>query len=255
MQIFNKLFLLSIILFNMSLFAQDGNPEDLLKKANTYYANLSYNEALENYSTVLHKGLVNAELYYNLGNTYYRLGNIGHAILNYEKALKLDPSDEDIKYNLKIANAHTADKIEQLPKLFFIEWWDSIVMSLTIGQWGAFLIMVYILFISLIAVYYYYRNSNLQKPLFFIGLSNVIILIFITMFFINRISYETKNEYGILLESSANVKVSPDYNGNDAFIIHEGIKFIIEDKVNNWSKIKLNDGKVGWLNNNAFKTI
>jgi SH3-like domain-containing protein len=66
---------------------------------------------------------------------------------------------------------------------------------------------------------------------------------------------ETSNEFGILIETSANVKVSPDYDSNDAFIIHEGIKFKIEDKVENWTKIKLKDGKVGWLNNNNYKSI
>ena len=50
-------------------------------------------------------------------------------------------------------------------------------------------------------------------------------------------------------------KISPDAQSNDAFVIHEGIKFEIEDKVGAWAKIKLPDGKVGWLPDTSFEEI
>ncbi len=257
MKTFNKIiFVLTILLFSgINLFAADENMLLIMKKANKQYQEQNYEEALLNYNKILHTGLESSELYYNLGNTYYRIGKLGYAILNYEKALKFSPGDEDIKYNLRIANAHSVDKIEELPQVFFIEWWNSFVMLFSVGGWSLLTILVYISFISIIGVYYYFRNSSYQKAVFLAGSINLSILVLVTILFINRITKETGNEYGILLENTANVKVSPDDKSNDAFIIHEGIKFVIEDKVNDWSKIKLNDGKIGWLNNNYFKSI
>jgi tetratricopeptide (TPR) repeat protein len=249
-----KILIVFIMLFN-SAFSKDLDPKSIIAKANKEYKNQNFEAALESYSSVLHQGLVSSELYYNIGNTYYRMGRMGYAILNYEKALKLAPGDEDIKHNLSVANAHTADKIEVLPKLFLIEWWDSLVMLFTVNGWAFIFILTFILFLSTIGFYYYFRNSEYQKSLFFLGIFNLILLVFVFTLFLVRLNDETSNEFGILIETSANVKVSPDYDSNDAFIIHEGIKFKIEDKVENWTKIKLKDGKVGWLNNNNYKSI
>ncbi|MFH0736554.1 MAG: tetratricopeptide repeat protein [bacterium] len=257
MRTFNKIiFIIIIFLFSgINLFASDDNMLLIMKKANKLYQDQNYDEALLSYKSILHTGLESSELYYNIGNTYYRIGKLGYAILNYEKALKLSPGDEDIKYNLRIAYAHSVDKIEEIPQVFLIEWWNSLVMLFTVSGWSIISILIYILFISLIGVYYYFRNSSFQKPAFMAGVVTLSVLIIVSILFINRITKETGSEYGILVENTANVKVSPDDKSNDAFIIHEGIKFVIEDKVNDWSKIKLNDGKIGWLTNNYFKSI
>jgi len=191
-----------------NFFSQELDPKSLIKKGNKEYKNQNYEAALESYSAVLHQGLVSSELYYNLGNTYYRMGKIGYSVLNYEKALKLAPGDEDIKHNLSVANAHTIDKIEVLPKLFLIEWWDSLVMLFTVNGWAYTFIIIFTSFLIIIGLYYYHRNSNYQKPLFFFGSFNLVVLIFVAFLFIVRINDESSIEYGILLESSANVKVS-----------------------------------------------
>jgi SH3-like domain-containing protein len=60
---------------------------------------------------------------------------------------------------------------------------------------------------------------------------------------------------GVIVENTVNVKLSPDTGSNDTFIIHEGIKVILEDEVDNWIKIRLEDGKVGWIPQNNAKVI
>ncbi len=250
----NKFLILFLLISTLS-FANEKELINYIQKGNIEYKNQNYELALENYLKVLHQGYTSAELYYNIGNTYYRLGKLGYAILNFEKALKLAPGDEDAQHNLKVANAHTIDRLQTIPKLFLIEWWDYLLMLFTFNGWAFIFILFFILFLALIAFYFYYKNSSYQKPIFFAGLANIVLLFLVLTILIVRYNYETTNEFGILVESNANVKVAPDFDANDAFIIHEGIKFKIEDKVENWTKIKLTDGKVGWLNNNLFKPI
>ena len=90
---------------------------------------------------------------------------------------------------------------------------------------------------------------------FIFGTLNIVALILSVVLFFSSLSRESSNDYGILLNSVVTAKISPDDQSNDAFVIHEGIKFKIEDEVNNWVKIKLSDGKVGWVPSNTFEVI
>ena len=60
---------------------------------------------------------------------------------------------------------------------------------------------------------------------------------------------------GVIVEQSITVKSSPDQNSTDAFVIHEGLKVNLEDKLDQWTKIRLADGKVGWIENEAVEKI
>jgi SH3-like domain-containing protein len=70
-----------------------------------------------------------------------------------------------------------------------------------------------------------------------------------------NLNRELNVRFGVIVEQVVVTKFSPDQNSKDAFIVHEGIKVIAEDRVNNWVKIKLIDGKVGWLNENNLRII
>ncbi|MCB0732210.1 MAG: SH3 domain-containing protein, partial [Ignavibacteriae bacterium] len=106
-----------------------------------------------------------------------------------------------------------------------------------------------------IALYFFFRNVQIQKYAFIFGILNIAALVFTVIFFFASLERESSNDYGILLSSVTTAKISPDKSSNDAFVIHEGIKFKIEDEVNNWVKIKLSDGKIGWIPTNTFDII
>lgn len=90
------------------MFAQ----QTVIKEAETAYTQEAYGKAAELYEKVLQESGDSPEIYYNLGNAYYKAGKIAPAILNYERALALDPGDGDIRFNLQIAKQKTVDKIE-----------------------------------------------------------------------------------------------------------------------------------------------
>ena len=249
-----KLYLLSALLFTqISLFAQEL--EILMQNGNDFYQNKQYEEAIGSYETILNQGFLSSELYYNLGNSYYRMGNLGKAILYFEKSLKVSPSNDDAVHNLKLANARTVDKIQEIPPLFFIKWWNILLTSFTSVGWQLIIFVFYILLLICVALYFLIRNIQVQKYAFIFGSLNIIALLFSVIFFFSSLERESSKEYGILQKSVETVKISPDKQSDDAFVVHEGIKFKIEDEVNNWVKIKLSDGKVGWLPNNSFEVI
>ena len=229
--------------------------EDVIKKGNELYKNGQFEKAIAEYKSILDQGYESAGIYYNLGNCYYKLGKLGYAILYYEKALKLNPDDEDINYNLKIARAHTVDKIKEVPQIFLVEWWDGLLAALTLKGWAMFASILFVLFVLAVGFYYLSNNLDLRRFSFIAG-SFLITLFVINVFvLIAKYDRETKTQYGVVVTNVVTVKQSPDEKSSDAFIVHEGLKFKIEDSLDNWVKVRLSDGKVGWMPKGVFEII
>ncbi len=238
-----KLILLFIFIHSLSF----GQAEKYFADANGKYKDGKYSEAIELYQKVVNEGFEAPELFYNLGNAYYKTGKLGYAILYFEKALELSPDDSDILYNLQIAKAHTIDKIEEVPTLGITRFWDSIVAAFSLKFWAILTIVLFILLLGFIRFYFYPTNAGTQRIAFIFGSTTFFILLFVLIIFLARSNIEESSYYAVLVEDVVTAKVSPSENDKDAFIIHAGLKFKVEEKVDNWIRIKLSDGKVAWI--------
>ena len=245
-----KLIIPIVVLFSVVIFPKDV--QQMMKDANELYRNGKFESAIETYKQIEKEG---TSLYYNLGNSYYRVGKIGYAILNYEKALKLSPTDEEVKHNLAFANLSTVDKIQPLPEFFLFVWWDSLLASFTVNGWTYIVYFFFILLLILISLYFFVRTIFQQKLVLFSGLGILVVLGLSISLLIVKINREQTLISGVVVEQSVTAKTSPDSQSGDAFIIHEGLKVNLEDKLDQWVKIKLADGKVGWVENNSVEKI
>lgn len=247
--------LLSLLFFLFATISFAQSPDELMQQGNKFYQDSQYEAAITAYRKILSQGFESSTLYHNLGNAYFKNGQIGNAILFYEKGLRLSPGDEDLAYNLRIANSRTVDKITEVPKLFIVQWWDILVTSFSFSSWAVIVIIVYLIFLGGIAIYLLSRKFNLQRLGFITSSSTLAVLIISVVILIARYEHDSTADYGVLTEQIYSAKVSPDIKSNDAFVIHEGIKFSVEDRVNDWVKIKLADGKIGWIENRSFGQI
>ena len=251
-----KIFLLIMIFTFTTVFGfVQSEAETSIQNGNSLYQKGDYDGAVKSYESVLKLGFESASLYYNIGNSYFRLNNLGKSILNYEKALKLEPGDEDVIYNLRIAQARTIDQIQSVPKIFLVEWWEEAVTSFSLSGWGALMISFYLIMIVSVGFYSFTRSGKIQRLAFYFGSINLSFLVLILILFISRYNREATANFGVLLAETTTAKQSPNDQSSDAFVIHEGVKFEIEESFNNWAKIKLADGKVGWLTESSFEGI
>ena len=140
----------SLMPFN-ALLASDV--ETLTDSAQSYFMQTRYADALMLYDSVSNMGYSSSDLYYNMGNCCYRLNEIPYAVYYYEKALMLDPSNEDAEFNLNIANRSLKQSVDPLPMPFYTRWGIKILNMLSSDAWTILnIIMLALLFIG-IAMY------------------------------------------------------------------------------------------------------
>lgn len=227
------------------LFADEAS--QTFEEGNRFYLQAKYADAIAQYEKVIEKGNESGELYFNLGNAYYKSGRIQKAILNYERAKQLLPGDEDIQFNLQLANLQVTDKIEAVPKIFVYRWFDSLLAMVSLTTMGWIAYAFFLLTLAAFA-YFLFAPTYLQKRVsMFIGFVFSAVLI-LTMIGFGVQSYKESNtEFAIVMSDASNIKSAPDSKGNDLFILHKGLKLQVLDSVNHWRKIRLADGKVGWI--------
>lgn len=237
-------------LITLAVFAQ--SPQALYTTANAQYKAGQYEQAANGYENILSQGYKNAEVYYNLGNCYYKLNSISKSILNYERALNLSPGDEDIQHNLKLANLHITDKIQPVPQMGIIKSWNSFVGSNSSHGWTIWSMALIWLALLAWAVYLLLLN---RKVFVTLGVLLVLLSLSAGVLAYRQNGVEHDSNMAILTTTNVFAKSAPDENGNNLFMLNEGIKFRILDEVGTWEKIRLADGRVGWIEKGSFEKI
>lgn len=217
------------------------------EKANYYYNEARYDTAVVIYESIINDGYVSAPLLYNIGNAYFKMRNYPMAILNYEKALKIEPDNEEIKQNLAIANALITDKIEPVPEFFLKKLWTGIGDKLSANEWAILSLVIIALVLIALFLYLTARTKGMKKSMFFIGILLILISLCSIIFASQKRDYMNEHNEAIVMIPTITVKSSPSSSGTDLFVLHEGTKVRIMDDADNWSKIKIADGSVGWL--------
>ena len=239
------------ILFTATVFAQ----ADLIQKANEHYTKEEFQKAIDGYNQILMAGIESPEVYYNLGNAYYKTKQYTLAILNYERAKLLAPDDEDISFNLQVANQKVVDSIQELPGIFIVRWWNALVNSQTTDTWAVLSIFSFIVFLTMLGFYFFAKTSEVKRITFWSGCFLIVFTIFSWTFAAKQKSRLVNHSYAIVMQPTVTVKSSPSDKGTNLFVVHEGLKIRITDKLGDWVEIRLADGNKGWLLTESVERI
>lgn len=239
--------------WSLNLSAQDYY-EELFLKGNAAYKAGDYDSAKSVYSEIATNGMVSKELFYNLGNAHFKLGNIPASILFFERAKRLDPTDEDTQYNLQIANSLITDKIEAVERVFFVDWWYNVAVSFSCTFWALLFLGFLSLMVTLFTIFFLARNPKVRQLGLLGGVAVMLgAVIILTLGRTN--SAETLKKQAIIFAPSVNVKSEPGLNGVDQFVIHSGLKVDVMARDGDWSRIRLADGNSGWLQSQSMEEI
>lgn len=248
-----RMFFLSVLVLAWAFSVPAGaitkkNADDEYKKGN-------YVQAIRDYEELLKKG-PSVELYYNLGNAYYRVDNITRAVLNYERALKLSPGDEDIRFNLQMARSKTIDKITPKSEMFFVTWYKSLVNITSVDGWAKTAMFSLAVALVLVLCYLFGRKLIMRKAGFYGAVAFMVLFVLSNVFAYAQMQILTQRSGAVVVSPSAALRKTPVPNSEYNSIIHEGSRVeIVDDTMKDWKLVELEDGREGWMLSSQMERI
>jgi len=215
-----------------------------------------WQEAARNWEGVMSVGLESSELYCNTADAWYKEGVLSRAVLFYERALKVDPSNADARFNLEYVQHQLQDRIESVPEFFLETWGRKMCWILPSDAWAVlFLVFLAALFACLL-LFLLSRRKPLRKTGFGCALAAFVICLLCLDFSTwQKRDFDAKDS-AIVMRGVTPVKSSPSgQSATDLFILHEGTKVKIKDIVGQWNNIILADGRQGWVKGSDLEVI
>ena len=249
-----KLFIAVVLFIALPLYGSDLNKAQFEKGVEAYSAG-DYQSALDLWLSIYKTGYSSFELDYNIGNAYFKLNDVPGAILFYERAALLNPTNDDVNYNLQIAQMRTVDKFEEIPQLFIKRWLDVFALFLSSNTWAVLSMLSFIICLVCVVLFFFSSKYKLKKAGFWIALALLLFSIIALSNSIRNKNLIHHSNSAIIFSSQVNGKSSPDASGTDLFLLHEGTKVYIIDKVGEWYEIRLSDGNKGWVQSNHLEII
>ena len=249
--------LFAILLVTVSIlntYAQLDTVYKIIQKANNCYKHTEYDSAIALYKTVLKKGWESPYLYYNLGNAYFRKGNLAKAIVNYERAYRRKPSDENIRHNLNFARQYVQDKFTRVHEFFLKRWWRALALSMCADSWAYISVGLFLITLLLALMFLFSKKILYRKLGFYIGLVTFVLSVLtLDLALVNR-HYVLNSGEAIVLRPTS-VHSSPSNQGTELYILHQGVKVKILNKSDGWYEVKLPNGTIGWMPKNSLEKI
>jgi tetratricopeptide (TPR) repeat protein len=223
------------------------NSQNLADSAQKAYEKQQFKQAIAYYERVAAAGQVSAKLYYNSGNAYFKDNQLGRAIYNYELARKLDPRDEDIKTNLKIANSRIIDKIEGKENFLAGAIKSGVYTMHTPTGW-AWLSIGLVVFTLICMVAFIVSQKLLLKRIFFwLAIAGGLKFIIVLGIGFAATHELNKKSQAIVTTQVVQVLNAPNESGKAKFSLHEGTKLTVLSTNEEWTAIQLANGNEGWI--------
>lgn len=207
--------------------------------ANQFMETGSFDQATELYRRLLDDVGESGHLHYNLGISNYRRGDIGESIFHFKKAQALLPRDADVSFNLDYVRNQSRDKVEENSNILIKYIDQNYMLSL---KESAYLMTSSALLTTLLSAIMLVRKSDPLKwgQRFFLSVTMIAILG--TMF---RFWYS--EDFGVITSEKANIYSGKSGESVLLFSLHKGTEFTIEQEDQSWLRIRLADGKRGWI--------
>lgn len=235
----------------LTVFAQSHTT--FFEEGNSHYKEGKYQEAINSYKNI--KNAENANLYFNMANSYYKLNSVANAIYYYEKALKINPSHSGAKTNLVFAKRMTIDAIEPLPKTFLQRLSKQTIQQWHYNTWAIIAAVWAFLFVVFFLIYFFSKTAHKKVWWFNFSIAGIVCMLLSVLFAYHSYSVVKSQRAAIIFSPSIEVKNAPTQTGDAVFELHEGTKVQLLDDLDGWKKIKISNGKEGWISEDSLREI
>ncbi len=236
--------------------AEQAYPDSLWTAGVEAYSEGRWSDAEKDWTAVAGLGVISTELEYNLGNVYFKTGDYARAVLHYERALKLDPSFGDARFNLALTQNYIRDKIDSVPEFFLKQWGRKLSYAMSCDAWAVAFLLLLALALALAVVFLLGGSPAARRATFFGAIASLLLSLCCLGCAASQKADRAKNDSAVIMAPVTSVKSSPGGGtAKDLFVLHEGTKVSILDRIGDWQNIELADGRQGWLPTSDMEII
>ena len=247
--------ILFLILSVFALLTNAASPAEMKTLADSAYARADYETAVKLYGKLAEQNMT-ADVCYNLGCAYYRVEDIVHSVLWFERALKLNPSDKEVLFNLEMARAKTIDKIIPQHEFILFTYFHQVTNWFSLRTWTTLALFGFVLMLVCLLVFWASDSISVRKLTFSLAVILLLLTVLSNVCALKQKDFKHTHTSGIITAPAVTVKSTPADNGNDLFVLHEGSKVeILDSSLKEWCEVSIEDGKVGWISKKSFDLI
>lgn len=244
--------LLILLVLPFTALAAPETLEHDFEQGNQFYADGRYEQAAAEYEKIVRAGYESSDLYYNLGNASFRQGKLGHAIMNYIRARRLDPRDDDIRANLEFARGFTIDKIEVTQETILLDYVNRFFDSFSLSEIAWLTALLYLLTVGAILAGLIYHWLQVPRPLIIV----LFILFLLSAGFTGvKLDRDVLTRTGVVITQQVEVKNGPGEDFTSQFTAHAGLLFTIERKEAGYFLVNFENRLKGWIAASAVAEI
>ncbi len=237
-----------------TLFLQAQNAASFFKEGNAAYKKGDYQKAITAYEKALQTDSIAPELFFNLGNAYYKLNRIAPSIYYYEKALKFKPDDEDIRYNLQLANKMKLDQIDKVPENILLRYKNNVNKLFNYNTWAWIAVIAAILGFIAFVIFLYTKNTN-TKRLTFVSMWLSMFLLIFAWYNADYGKSLEQIKYAVIFSPEIDLMTEPNLTSDVVVRLHEGTKIKIIKSDADWYLVQLPNGKKAWVPKTDIKIL
>ena len=244
-----------ILLALVSLLTQAASPSETKTLADSAYVLTDYETAIKLYGKLAEQSPT-ADVCYNLGCAYYRIDDIAHSVLWFERALKLDPSNKDVLFNLELARTKTIDKIIPQHEFILFTYFRQMTNWFSLRTWTIVGLLSFVLMLVALLIFWASDSLFMRKLAFSSAILLLLVAVLSNVCAMKQKDFKLVHTSGIITAPAVTVKSTPADNGNDLFVLHEGSKVeILDSSLKEWCEVTIADGKQGWIPKKSFDLI
>jgi tetratricopeptide (TPR) repeat protein len=234
--------------------ARGETPEDTFSRGNAAFEKGRFEEAAEAYRTVLRYGIRDPRAEYNLGCAAFRLGRLGEAILHFERARRLAPTDADVRANLDFARSRCFDRVEAPEVAAPVRIARAAQDAIGPGRQAAAVLLLVWLVMGLVV----WRTSRPEGWSATAGWVLAGLLLLLAAVGSSWLATRDRLEgtpVAVVLAPSLEVRAGPGENNAVLFTVHEGLALEVRSERQGWVQVSLPNGLNGWVPEEAVGKV
>jgi tetratricopeptide (TPR) repeat protein len=221
-------------------------PAELFQGANSAYEQGKFKEAAEAYEQILGYGVADPRVLYNLANADFKLGRLGPAILNYERALRLDPSDQDARDNLELARGQIRDRVEEVEIPYPVKVVQDALDTVPIDALSTIFLGLYVVTCAFLGSLPVTTGQTRRRLLGYAAAAIGLVTLLSAGALAESIRIRTEDR-AIVMTDKVDVLSGPSAENTVLFTVHEGTRLEVRNRRDGWYQVSLPNAMSGWI--------